>query len=184
MDYQELNNLLVDANTGSTASECHGYICGFLCTSGFLKKDEFLGFLNTEFTDSDSLEVCYSKITSLADEINNELASDEFTLALLLPGDDSTLVERSEAFVRWCEGFLSGLVGGGLTEFDLLSVESREVIQDMYKFCRLDIDDIRSAGEDEEVAFMELTEYVRVGVILLHEELHRKNTGYMSKVIH
>ena len=184
MDYQELNNLLVNAHTGSTASECHGYICGYLCCSGFLKRDDFLGFLNTDINDRDSIELCYSKISSLADEVNNELASDEFTLALLLPGDDSPLVERSKAFVQWCEGFLSGLAGGGLTEFDLLTVESREVIQDMYKFCRLDIDDIRSAGEDEESAFMELTEYVRVGVILLYEEMHQKNTGNVTKVIH
>ena len=184
MNYQELNNLLVDANTGSSASECHGFICGYLCICNTLSKDVFLSFLNTGMSNVNPLDIYSTEILKLADEVNVELASDEFTLALLLPEDDSPLVERSEAFVRWCEGFLSGLVSGGLTEFNLLTVESREVIQDMYKICHLDVDDIKAGGEDEESAFMELTEYVRVGVILLHDELHRKNSGNITEVIH
>lgn len=184
MNYQELNNLLVDAKTGSSASECHGFVCGYLCICNTLSKDVFLNFLNTDTGDGNYLDIYGTEISKLVEDVNLALASDEFTLAILLPEGDSPLVERSEAFVRWCEGFLSGLVSGGLTEFNLLTVESREVIQDMYKICRLDVDDIKAGGEDEETAFMELTEYVRVGVILLHDELHRKNTGYMSEVIH
>ena len=136
-------------------------------------------------TDSEMINECSEKLGELATEVMAAINAQNFTLQLFLPDDNCPLNERGAALVQWCEGFLSGLGIAGLLEFDLLSAEGREVIQDLYKICRLDVDDLAEEGEDEESAFMELSEYVRMGAILLHEEFQQTGTsGENTRILH
>lgn len=123
--------------------------------------------------DPEMLTECNRKLYALASDVNAAIRGHDFTLALFLPDDSCPLAERSAALVQWCEGFLNGLGIAGLPEFDLLSDEGREVIQDIYKICRIDVENIAETGEDEENAFMELVEYVRMGAMLLYEEFQQ-----------
>jgi uncharacterized protein YgfB (UPF0149 family) len=173
MNYKELDNLLTDASAGSRAAECHGFLCGYLCVYDNMQEDTFRKYLLADMTDKEMFAECYKQITELAAEIYLKIASEDFTLELLLPDETCPLSERSEALVQWCEGFLSGLGVAGVTDFDLLSFECRELIQDLYKICRLDAEEINASGDEQEAAFSELTEYVRMGAMLLHVEMHK-----------
>lgn len=177
MNYKELDNLLIDANAGSRAAECHGFLCGYLCVNDNMQEDTFRRYLLADMTDQQMFLECYKLIAELAGEVYLKIASEDFTLELLLPDDSSPLTERSEALIHWCEGFLSGLGVAGVTDFDLLSFECRELIHDLYKICRLDADEISNDGAEEEAAFSELTEYIRMGAMLLHVELHKTAFG-------
>ena len=102
-----------------------------------------------------------------------------------MPDDNSSLPERSAALIEWCEGFLSGLGIAGVTDFERLSFECRELIHDLYKICRLDVGDMEDTGEDEEAAFVELIEYVRMGTMMLHDEMHNSSvSGIRPEVLH
>jgi hypothetical protein len=177
MNYKELDNLLIDAGTGSRAAECHGFLCGYLCVNDSVQEDMFRKYLLSDMSDQQMCAECCKQITELAVEVCLKIASEDFTLELLLPDESSPLSERSAALIEWCEGFLSGLGIAGVTDFDLLSFECRELIQDLYKICRLDADEINGCGEEEEAAFTELIEYVRMGAILLHVEMHKSAFG-------
>lgn len=181
MNFKELNNFLIEARADSLAAECHGFICGYLCNVTNVNEDTFRQYLFAEMTNSEMINECSRKLGELATEVMAGISAQDFSLELLLPGDDFPLNERGAALVQWCEGFLNGLGIAGLLEFDLLSAEGREVIQDLYKICRLDVNNLAEEGEDEESAFMELSEYVRMGVILLYEEFQQ--TGNMDEII-
>ena len=172
MNFKEFNNLLIDAQAGSRAAECHGFLCGYFCVNKELHEDTFKKYLLADTMDQDLLNVCFEKITELAAEINRNISEGQFELQLMLPDDDCPMSERGEALIQWCEGFLSGLGIAGIDGLELLTVESRELIVDLYKICRLDVTDMDESGEEEESAFLELTEYVRMGAILLYEELN------------
>ena len=185
MQFNELNNFLIDAKAGSRAAECHGFLCGYLCLVKEVKADTLRQYLFAEMTDSEMLNACSKKLGELATEVMASINAQNFTLKLFLPDDNCPLNERGAALVQWCEGFLSGLGTAGLPDFDLLTAEGREVIQDLYKICRLDVDDLAQEGEDEESAFMELTEYVRMGAILLHEEFQQSGaSGENIRILH
>lgn len=173
MNYKELDNLLVDAGAGSRAAECHGFLCGYLCVNDSAQEDMFREYLLADMADQQMCAECCKQIAELAAEVSRKIMSVDFTLELLLPDDSSPLSERSAALIGWCEGFLSGLGIAGITDFDLLSFECRELIQDLYKICRLDADEIDECGNEEEAAFLELIEYVRMGAMLLHVEMHK-----------
>jgi uncharacterized protein YgfB (UPF0149 family) len=48
------------------------------------------------------------------------------------------------------------------------SKEAREILKDIAEFTKLDVD---AKGEEDEQAFMEITEYLRSAVLLLRDEL-------------
>jgi len=177
MNYKELDNLLIEAGTGSRAAECHGFLCGYLCVNDSMQEKMIRKYLLADMDDQLMFAECCKYINELAAEVCQEIASVDFTLELLLPDETSPLSERSTALIEWCEGFLSGLGIAGVTDFDLLSFECRELVHDLYKICRLDADDINDCGEEEEAAFTELIEYVRMGAMLLYVEMHKPAFG-------
>lgn len=177
MNFSELNNMLIESGAGCRAAECHGFLCGYLCVAEQPEEAVFEQYLFADSMDAGSLTEYRSMLFELAREVQAGLESENFALRLLLPDENTPLDERSEAFIQWCESFLSGLGVAGLTELELLSIESREVIQDIHKICRLDLDAMSGNAEEEERAFAELTEYVRMGAMLLHEELHYTDNG-------
>ena len=181
MNFKELDNLLIEAKAGSHAAECHGFLCGYLCIVKEVNEDTFRQYLFAEMTDPEMINECSRKLGELATEVMAGISAQDFTLELFLPGDNYPLNERAVALVQWCEGFLNGLGIAGLPEIELLSAEGQEVIQDLYKICRLDVNNIAEEGEDEETAFMELGEYVRMGAILLYEEFQQ--TGNLDEII-
>ena len=172
LNFEDLNKLLVDARTGSCAAGCHGFLCGYLCINNNVEEDMFRKFLLADTADDVTYDQCCAQIAELAVDINAQISSSDFELRLLLPDDDRPLIERSIALTQWCQGFLSGLGVAGMVDTGSISAESRELIDDFYKICRLNADEIKGSGEEEESALIELIEYVRMGAIMIHDEFH------------
>jgi len=183
MDFAELNQLLSDSAAEHRAAECHGFLCGYLAVRDNIPdnvlKDCLLNDINVA-----EMSLCLRELRQLAESVTKQINSEHFGLNLLLPEERVALPERGAALTEWCEGFLSGLGIAGMSDFDMLSCECREVVQDMVKICRLDIQDIQDASEEDESALTELVEYARMGAILLHDELHnpgKTNAGNHDK---
>jgi uncharacterized protein YgfB (UPF0149 family) len=101
----------------------------------------------------------------------------------LLPEDASPLDERTTALAQWCVGFLYGLGSGSIPDLSALPGEVGEVIRDFDEITRVGVeggpgedksDDDR--GEQNESAYAELVEFVRVGVQIVFEELESLRT--------
>ena len=77
-----------------------------------------------------------------------------------------------QALVDWCSGFISGLgLSGQLTD-DSMDTTVKEILEDFMEMTRMDID--VTAGEEHEMAFTEIEEYVRAGVMTIGLTLRRK----------
>ena len=88
---------------------------------------------------------------------------------LLLPDDEVALAIRAAAFAAWCRGYLSGLGLAGIADLATLGEDARGFLADVERFGMLAIDN--AGDEDDERALIELTEFTRIGVLLLHAEL-------------
>ena len=86
-----------------------------------------------------------------------------------MPDDDQPLRRRVEALSNWCQGFLLGLGLGGVREGSGLPGDSQEVMRDFAEISRLGHGD--GNKEEEESAYAEIVEYVRMAVLLVYEEL-------------
>lgn len=175
LNYRRVSDALVLANAEIGAAECHGMFCGVLCANGQLNVEamaiQVLGSLDKERPGA---RESVQHISQLLSTTMEQLGGDEFRLQLLLPDDDAPLAERSSALGLWCQGFVMGLSAGGVTKDTELQKDSREVILDLTKIAhRLQADDDGQldVDDEEEAAFIEVEEYVRVGVMLINEEL-------------
>jgi uncharacterized protein YgfB (UPF0149 family) len=118
-----------------------------------------------------------------AERTRAALEAGEMGLELLLPDDGAPLRERGQALADWCKGFLFGIGLAGAALHRALSADAREVIGDLTELSRLDADE--EDNEGSEAAYAELVEYVRVGVLLIHEELGpRDGEGLRSNRVH
>ena len=78
-----------------------------------------------------------------------------------------------EALGHWCEGFLHGLVAAEHSDAlrERLAAEPlSDIIKDLLQITRAGLDE-ESDEEDNESAYVELVEYVRVAAQLCYEEL-------------
>ena len=103
-------------------------------------------------------------------DTQQQLNDTEADFQLLLPDDEETLDARTVALADWCHGFTYGLAMGGLKEDRELPEDTAEIIRDLTEIARADFDSGEASEADEE-AFMHIHEYVRMGVLLITEEL-------------
>ena len=176
-DISEIDGALrrIDATMG--ASEAHGTLCGMLCARGTVELSEWIDHAAGEQSpDNDYLPEVVRQMSVLhrctLEQMNDSLT--EFSL--LLPDDEEPLSERVMSLAAWCQGFIYGLAAGGIHQGSELPPDSNELLRDMIEISRashdddgLDEDD--NDFEEDEVAYMEILEYVRTGALLIYEEL-------------
>jgi yecA family protein len=170
VDYDEVNAELMALHAGVLASECHGFMCGYFCASNTISADVWQNYLLVEMDDATDLEHCFAMLLQLANQVTEAILSDEFSFTPLLPDDNSAFSERATALAEWSAGFVSGLGIGGLAEKPKLIDECDEFIKDLISISR--IETAVDEGDDVEGALFEIVEYIRVGVIMLHQEWH------------
>ncbi len=173
----------VDATMG--AAESHGALCGMLCAQGTTDLSEWMGHVLGEQEQGNVfLRDLANQLSDLHQSTLSQMNDPYGGFQLLLPDDDDDLDERTEALGDWCLGFVYGLAAGGISEDSELPEDTRELLADFIEISRAgndvaDMEDV--SAEEDEVAFVEVVEYVRTGVLLINEELQPLQT---SQVIH
>jgi uncharacterized protein YgfB (UPF0149 family) len=167
MAYPIINAILVKNEVDFSAAEAHGMATGLLCAN--LKTDSYY-WLNELIADASSIEDEQKNLLiSLFEETRRLLTGDDdFEFDLLLPDDDTPLIERIASLKSWCQGFLFGV--GSADNKPNYSREAHEILKDVTEFTKLDTDE-EDTSEEDEVALMELIEYLRTAVLLLRDEL-------------
>lgn len=162
-----LSRVLRDLRLGIDASEMHGSLIGYLCGGGSAATD-WLSALQIDHEDATLTQ--HPLLARLYARSLDQLADLQFGFAPLLPDDDEPLRIRADALIEWCRGFLGGVgLADAVNRIDQLTGDAAEVLPDIARIAaaRPEYGD----GEEDEKALAEVLEFVRVGVLLLHEEL-------------
>ena len=180
-DISQLEGLLFDVDAMLGATESHGALCGMLCAQGATEAAQWMLQVLGEHEETSSALQQAGKLLIQIHQLSVEQMNDSnVDFDLMLPDDDEPLESRVEALGVWCQGFVFGLAVGGVKEDTDLPEDSKELIKDILEISRAGYiaDDeaelnamAEDGGEEDEVAFMEVTEYVRMGTLLIYEEL-------------
>lgn len=161
-------------------AELHGLLCGLLCADAELDREQWLRYVHEELAkDAGFSEAVQDLLLKLFDYGAAQLNASDWSLALLLPDDEAPLRQRVAALDLWCQGLLYGLALGQVERRRELSEESREFLHDATEIAQAGFDAAESSEADE-VAFAELVEYLRVGVLLLYQDLRHSPTPASS----
>ena len=176
-DYDTVTQALQRIAIPADAAEIHDAISAMLCTQGRASKAHWLAAILPELartvTEGDALAgETKQLLDELYNQISQQLATSEFAFNPLVPSDDHELGERAAALGHWCQGFLLGLQAGGVTNAQGLSTELGEIYQDFSEISQISSGELAADEEDEE-AYAELYEYLKVGTILFYEEFQQ-----------
>jgi uncharacterized protein YgfB (UPF0149 family) len=175
-------------------AECHGVLCGLICRDGSITHENYLARLADLQLVVEPPKALSELFVDAHISTLQQLADMDLGFNLWLPDDDQPLFERTDALAQWCTGFLAGLgLGGALPA---LSEEANEALEDIRQIARasypqvgmtdaerdaalaMEADTIAEADDEpdegeqnDESAFMEIVEYVRVVTLMLCEEM-------------
>ena len=177
LEFNELQYLLTRMRSGIGAPECHGFLSGYLCVSDTMNNSVW-DYLCADVDGAEPVTPEYrAALQDLGTQISSQMLSSELDFRLLQPDESASLPDRCVALASWCQGFLSGLGVAGTIDWNCLSDECHELIADLYDISRLGADPGNQSDEEQETSLLELSEYVRMGVIYIHEELAGLKAG-------
>lgn len=165
-EYHEIESQLAGSRALTDLPEAHGTLAGALCSGEGMGVQDWLREIFPEGI-AGAAEV---PMLTVFEWTQHVLRTGQLEFQLLLPDDNEPLAVRAAALGQWCQGFLYGLGSNPLPDVDRLPAEVGEIVRDLTALTRIDVDASES-DEDNEQAYAELVEFVRVGVQLLHDEL-------------
>jgi uncharacterized protein len=166
-EYTRLQQLLRQEHSLADAAEAHGTLAGCLCGAAGYRLEDWLKEILPE---GRATGAAAAMLQELYEATASALIQPDMEFDLLLPQDSAPLAERTQALAQWCQGFLYGLGAGRIPDASLLPGEVGEVVRDFIEITRAGLEG-EAEDESSENAYVELVEFVRVGVQLLFEEL-------------
>lgn len=165
--YKELTQALNKTTLKLHPSQVHGIVCGILCDDKKnLPWEELI-------TGSEELEDTHQVLRELYIASSKQLDEFLFEFQLVLPVDSIELPERAEALTLWCQGFLTGLKFVEIPIAGRSPSDITEAIDDIIEIAKMNYEEV-VASEEDEVAYTELVEYVRMAVILIYQDKHEE----------
>jgi yecA family protein len=174
-DYADVERALERANCGFSAAESHGMGCGLLVVNQAADQNAWL----VQVLEGDPQDFHLQEARNLLRELfiltRQQMNDGDLGFELFLPDTDD-LGSRVEAMQDWCQGFAFGIAAAGVKDMKKLPTDSREWAEDVMRIGtsgEFDLDD----EEESESAFVELVEYLRVGVLMMNEEMQPMKTS-------
>jgi len=179
-EFQRVDRALTAVESEVGAAEAQGLLCGMLSAPGKAGKAEWIAQVLAETSPrGDAAKECLAVLVALYDRTARQLDDFDMDLELLLPSDDEPLDARARALGKWCQGFLAGMGLGGLKQDTPLSTEVGEALRDLGAISQVELDAVED--EENEGAYAELVEYVRVAVMLVRTSLRGEPPAKPSK---
>lgn len=175
MENFDLDIALQEADAEYNAAEAQAIACGLLVVDTSADKIAWVKMIFGEIDTSDSTHAtkqgeAIELSDGLFDETKKILQDSNLGFDLLLPDEDEGIYPRVNALQQWCSAFVIGITMAGITDTRKLPEDSRELIADFTQIGTSGDFDLDDEDASEE-AFLEISEYVRMGVILINEEL-------------
>ena len=169
--FTDAATLLASLGGAVSIAEAHGCLCGALCAATQYSFAQWLDEILNESRELADADIAAAKdaLNTLYRETTHALAGDDMEFSPFLPDDDAPLARRAEALAQWCQGFLYGF-GSAAGDQRNLPVEVQEVLRDLTQIARASAGDTEPTEEDE-ADYVEIVEYVRIGVQTVHDEM-------------
>lgn len=174
IDIEQVQKNLTTLGSEASPSEAHGTLCGLLCGRADLEPREWLALTTTGTEAIEQGDILAAEAAEWLSELFFQtvaaLSDNNLNFYPLLPEDESETVQLA-AIAQWAQGFLMGLSLAGIEKFTDYPEEVAEFVEAMTSVSSADDYDLAGDDSDEE-AITELVEFIRIGVLLVNEEMN------------
>lgn len=184
LSFDVIDDALRRAGAVTEPAEAHGSLCGLACVLGADAQSSWLADTLTTAEEPDlpaeeigegsaGIQEAAALLGGLAAASTRALEAGDMSFQPLLPADDASLEQRTEALAAWCQGFNYGLalaVRFGDADEAVRHEAIAEIVRDFAEMSQLGYQE-DEGDRDAEADWAELVEYVRVSVQLVFEEM-------------
>lgn len=164
--YAEIQQVLAGERSLADASEAHGTLAGCLCAAVHYRFEDWLLEILPEGRAQPAATAALREVfTQTADA----LEAPDLTFELLLPADEQPIDTRATALAQWCQGFLYGLGSSAIQDTAALPGDVGEIVRYLAEITKAGVTE--DGGEADEVAYSDLVQFVRMGVIQVFLDL-------------
>ena len=188
IDYLKLEQVLHQGDADFTVAESQAIASGMLVVNIAADKLAWVKLIVGEVDDSNNNQQrAIVSLDKLFEQTKKQLQDSNLEFNLLIPDDDDPISHRFNAVQDWCRGFLTGVALSGVSlenKESALPEDTRDLLKDFANISSSgDFDFEEEEGEDaeSEIALAEIVEYLRMGALLINEELQPIKT---SAVVH
>lgn len=181
--YSKVSKALSAAELFTSAAETHGILSGIICGGGDLNSPSWQVHFNDIVNEGLGLPIATKKVVEqLYSETVKQCSGNSLTFTLLLPNDERPLAERAESIAQWSQGFLAGF---GMVQQNLNRAEHdiKELIRDIRDISQLELD-ADDEGEESEVAYVDIVEYLRVAAMLCFDYFSAAKNNKEKLTVH
>ena len=175
MNFEYIDKIRKKSGINIDVSECHGNISACLCTDNMtaeaLLPEEIKADESSLSSETMQLKTAFlNLITETLEQLNDS----EMSFYPLLSPDSESLTDRTLSLSSWCQGFIDGF--GYVIAQKNISIDQieqdiiGEIIEDFSQISKLSTASVMNE-DGEELAYIEVVEYVRVGAQLIFEEM-------------
>jgi len=177
MEFDQIKEVLAPFPELESPSFIQGMLIGLICGDNDIEEAVWIKKLIEEAQIKKVKESFLIALHALFQETNKGLNGSGFELVLCLPDEEDDVIARAAMLGHLCEGVLYGLglIGRLHDAEESISKEVRELINDFGDIAQIDIEALAQAkdlGDAEESDLMQLVEFVRIGVMMINEELN------------
>lgn len=173
-NYGDLSRALLKTSLKLHPSQIHGLVSGLLCGN-----PNHSSAWEELVAGGEPGKDVHAVLQSLYDGTAKQMDEFLFDFQLVLPDDAVELPMRAEALTLWCQGLLTGLKLAQVQIVNRESGEITEAINDMIEIAKMNFEEVVSSEEDES-AYSDLVEYVRMAAILIYQDLREAETSRKS----
>lgn len=171
MNFDQISEAMASYPELESPSFLQGMLMGLMCGEGDLKESAWIKKILEEADIKKVKESFLLVLHELYLETEKSLNGSGFELVICIPEDDESLKFRAAMLGQWCEGFLYGMGLVGQTE-EGLKGDVAELVRDFSDIARIEILDLDEPSDEEESDFMQLVEFVKIGVLTINENLN------------
>lgn len=171
-DWQQVEAALAPLQLAVSPAEVHGALSGWIAGGGAVDG----AWLGRILADEGLAQPDDATFDALRDATVASMEDRDLSFHLLMPDDDAPVDMRGNALFDWCRAFLGGF-GMAAGPNPPLSEEGSEALEDLARLAMAEAE--TDGDEEDEAAFAEIEEFVRVAALLLHGDCalgprHRK----------
>ncbi|MEA3406217.1 MAG: YecA family protein [Pseudomonadota bacterium] len=177
MDFDQIKEAIAPFPELESPSFIQGMLIGLICGDNDIEEAVWIKKLIEEAQIKKVKESFLVALHGMFQDTNNGLNGSGFELNLCIPEDETDIIARAAMLGHLCEGVLYGLglVGRLQDAEESVSKDVSEIVNDFGDIARIDIEALAQAkelGDAEESDLMQLVEFVRIGVMMINEELN------------
>ncbi len=186
LDFDDLANLFVKLGSSLSPTYLHGSIAGVLSAGKRMNQETWVDWALDQIAASNDIEDDHvTIIQGLYFKTLTELEDPGLAFNMILPDDQTPMVDRLQSLSEWAGSFLGAFgASGTVHETSDLPATIQEILEDLSEIAQVDA----TSGEElssSELDFMAVVEHVRVSAITVYLEYNKPPAAQSDdKMVH